>query len=445
MFSAVNAALRTLNSIISVRMNKKVLLISYNFKPEPTGIGKYNGEMIDWMVKNGYDCSVITTYPYYPYWKVQEPYQNSRFSFKTETITSQNLNSELTVYRCPQFVPSAPSGIKRILQEISFFFSASLRLLPLLFSKKYDLVITVAPSFLLGLLGVITKKFTNAKFIYHIQDLQIEAARDLKMIKSEALLNALFKVEKYIFNKADFISSISEGMVSKIQAKAKKEVLFFPNWSDTSLFHPIENKHQLKKVFGFSESAKVILYSGGIGEKQGLESILYAARDLRNHTDLKFVICGSGPYKSILQGMAQNLHLDNVIFYPLQPIEKFNQFLNMADVHLVIQKATASDLVMPSKLTTILAVGGLALITANEGSSLHSLVKNNNLAIVVDAEDQQALNQGLLEAVMSDTDGITKNARLYAEKYLSIDNVMRDFEEAVLSEYTGNPNPAFSV
>lgn len=426
-------------------MNKKVLLISYNFKPEPTGIGKYNGEMIEWLAKKGYDCSVVTTYPYYPYWKVQEPYRSNRFFFKAERLASKNLNSEITIYRCPQFVPSVPSGLKRILQEISFFFSASLRMVPLLFGKKYDLIITVAPSFLLGLLGVFTKKITGAKFIYHIQDLQIEAARDLKMIQSKAVVNTLFRIEKYIFKKADFISSISEGMVNKIQAKAEKEVLFFPNWSDTALFHPIDQKQRLKKQFGFSESNKVILYSGGIGEKQGLESILFAARDLRNHKDLKFVICGSGPYKSILQGMAQNLHLDNVIFYPLQPIEKFNQFLNMADVHLVIQKATASDLVMPSKLTTILAVGGLALVTANEGSSLHSLVKKNNLAIVVDAENQQALNQGLLEAVMNNTDEITKNARLYAEKYLSIDNVMRGFEETVLGEYTENPNPAFSL
>ena len=48
--------------------NKKVLLISQNFTPEPTGIGKYNGEMMNWLAVNGYDCSVITTYPYYPQW-----------------------------------------------------------------------------------------------------------------------------------------------------------------------------------------------------------------------------------------------------------------------------------------------------------------------------------------------------------------------------------------
>ena len=77
--------------------------------------------------------------------------------------------------------------------------------------------------------------------------------------------------------------------------------------------------------------------------------------------DLKFIICGSGPYKKELQKMADSLNLNNVNFFPTQPFEKFNQFLNLADLHLIIQKASASDLVMPSKLTTILAVGGISL------------------------------------------------------------------------------------
>ena len=116
---------------------------------------------------------------------------------------------------------------------------------------------------------------------------------------------------------------------------------------------------------------KIVLYSGSIGEKQGLDAILYAANEFETLGRLKFIICGSGPYKKKLQTMAENLKLDNLRFLPLQPFEKFNQFLNLADLHLIIQKASASDLVMPSKLTTILSSGGLTLITANEGSGLY--------------------------------------------------------------------------
>jgi colanic acid biosynthesis glycosyl transferase WcaI len=103
----------------------------------------------------------------------------------------------------------------------------------------------------------------------------------------------------------------------------------------------------------------------------------------------------------------------------------------MADVHLVIQKAKASDLVMPSKLTTILSVGGLALITANKESGLHALVKKYDMGILVEAESQTALNKGIEDALMPHDDK-RKNARHYAETYLDIDTIMANFQEQVL-------------
>lgn len=410
-------------------MPKRVLLIGGNFSPEPTGIGKYNGEMINWLVENGYQCTVITSYPYYPQWEVQKPYDRHKRWYKKEVSHGGNLK----VYRCPQYVPAQPTGKKRMLLDLSFSMSAFFKLLQLIPGKKHDLVITVAPSFQLGLLAVLYKKLRGAQFLYHIQDLQIEAARDLQMIRSDKLINMLFGVERYILKRADVVSSISDGMMQRISQKIPKNVQFFPNWVDTSLFYPVDDKAALKQEYGFRPEDKVILYSGAIGEKQGLEAILHTAKAMRNRPDLKFVVCGSGPYKSRLEAMAEQLELENVIFYPIQPFEKFNRFLNMADVHLVIQKAGASDLVMPSKLSTILAVGGLALVTANPGSGLHALVDRYRMGILVNAEDQQALNEGVALAVSSESAGITNNARAYAAEHLAISGVMGRFEAIVVN------------
>ena len=121
------------------------------------------------------------------------------------------------------------------------------------------------------------------------------------------------------------------------------------------------------------------------------------------------------------------------MFFPLQPNDRFNDFLNLADVHLVIQKATASDLVMPSKLTTILSVGGVALVTANPGAGLYELVRSHNMGIVVEAENQSALSLGLRQALNQDNAEIAANARAYAEQHLSVKSVMKAFISAVLS------------
>jgi colanic acid biosynthesis glycosyl transferase WcaI len=406
-------------------MGKRILLIGGNFSPEPTGIGKYNGEMISWLADNGYDCTVITTYPYYPQWAVQSPYDRAKNWFKKE------VKGNMTVYRCPQYVPATPSGKKRMLQDASFAAAAFVKVMQLLWHKKFDVVITVAPPFHLGLLAVLYKKLRGATFVYHVQDLQIEAARDLQMIKSKRLINWLLKLEMAILRRADHVSSIADGMIRKISTKTGGEVFLFPNWVDVAQFHPLTDKGALKEAFGFLATDKIVLYSGAIGEKQGLEALLHAAAAWQQHPEIRFLICGSGPYKVRLEQLAAQLQLKNTIFLPLQPASEFNNFLNMADVHLVIQKAHASDLVMPSKLTTILAVGGIALITANSGTGLHELVSQYNMGILVDAENQEALQNGIGRAVWDNTTEIASNARAYAAAHLSISGVMTRFKEQV--------------
>ena len=124
---------------------------------------------------------------------------------------------------------------------------------------------------------------------------------------------------------------------------------------------------------------------------------------------------------------------------PLQDHSKFNDFLNLADVHLVIQKASASDLVMPSKLTTILAVGGLAIITANPGSGLYSLVKEHNIGVLVDAENTDSLKECILKVINSDFSEIAGNARKYAEDYLSTEEVLLSYEASIqMAEVAGH-------
>ena len=409
-------------------MGKKILLIGYNYSPEPTGIGKYSGEMIVWLAKRGYECVVITSYPYYPFWKVQEPYYKDRYKYQTE-VNNFESGGSIVVCRCPMYIPAKPSGLKRIFLDLSFLITAFFKVIQLCFSREISTVIAVAPSFQFGLLGVLYKKFKNSKFIYHIHDMQIEAARDLNIIKQPGLIKFLLKIEKYIFDKADVITTISEQMLIKIQDKAEKKVALFPNWVDTSTFFPINNKELLKSKFDISAKDRIVLYSGGIGEKQGLEAILYAAKELADYPNLKFLICGSGPYKESLLALATSMNLTNVSFLPLQSTEKFNEFLNIADLHLVIQKSNASDLMMPSKLTTIMAVGGLALITANTGSGLYALVQRHGIGLLAEAENQVALNECIKKALDNDNNDIRLNARKYAEKYLFIDKIMIEFEK----------------
>jgi len=407
-------------------MRKRLLLISHNFSPEPTGIGKYNGDMIEWLIKNGVDCTVVTTYPYYPYWRVQEPYKNRWY--KKEVKTDANTGAKLTVYRCPSYVPADPTGKKRMIQDFSFWTSMFWVVQKLvLFKKKHDYIITVAPPFHLGYLAWYYKKLRGGKLIYHIQDLQIEAAQELKILSNEKLFNMLYSAERSILKGSDFVSSISEGMIKKIAAKAGRDVLFFPNWTDTTYFSPIENRSGLKEKWGYQSSQFVCVYSGSIGEKQGLENIIYCADELKDNPNIQFVICGTGPYKQKLEELVAQKQLSNVSFLPLQDKAVFNEFLNMADVHLVIQKGNAGDLVMPSKLTTILSVGGASVVTAIPDTSLYDVVDKYDVGFIVPPDDYKALAGTILKISGDDITPQRIKSRQYALDYLDIDNVMKVF------------------
>jgi colanic acid biosynthesis glycosyl transferase WcaI len=404
--------------------SQRILLIGGNYSPEQTGIGKYNGEMMEWLAGKGFDCTVLTTYPYYPFWKIQEPYVKNSGWFKKERKQCDESANTITIYRCPHYVPSTPSGFRRILSDLTFFISAFIQIISLLFHKKYDYIISVVPPFQLGLLGLFYKLFRGGKVVYHIQDLQIDAAHSLGMIKSRSLVKLMYGVERFILKNSDHVSSISDGMIKNIKAKHDREILMFPNWANTNDFYPIEDKQEFKKEFGFTPDKKVVLYSGAIGEKQGLDMLLHCAKDLEGNTEIQFVICGSGPYKQKLIELVEELMLSNVVFMPLQPKDKFNDFLNMADIHLVLQKADATDLVMPSKVTNILSVGGLALITTPKDNSLHSVISKHNMGILIEPENQSLLTEGIKSALSNNNDNLKKNARKYAEESLTMDNIL---------------------
>jgi colanic acid biosynthesis glycosyl transferase WcaI len=406
---------------------KRILLIGGNFYPELTGIGKYNGEMADFLANTGYQCTVITSYPYYPFWKTQEPYKGKSWWYTKEKRPVTNNSNPITIHRCPQYVPKKPTGARRMLLDLSFLISAFFSVFGLLFKRKYDYVITVAPSFQIGLLGLFYKFIKGGKVIYHIQDLQIDAAWELKMIKSKRLINFLLKVERFILKRADVVSSISPGMIKTIEKKCKRRVVYFPNWVDTKTLFPMKEKSKLKTNFGFKETDFIVLYSGAIGEKQGLEDIIHTAQFLLQVPNLKFVICGSGPYKEKLKKLKEKTGAANVFFLPLQPVEKLNELLNMADIHLVLQKANAGELVMPSKLTSILSVGGVAVITTAKNSSLYEMISANDIGVIAEPESNSELTATIEKLINSDKEIISSNAVTYAREFLSIEKVFSRF------------------
>src|SRR5690606_35189705 len=232
----------------------RILIFGINYAPELTGIGKYTGEMGGWLASRGHEVAVVTAKPYYPEWEIHPAYRKK--GWVTEQLEG------VTVHRVPLYVPKEVTAGKRILHELSFMGGMLPRWFALLLKKKYDVVINVTPPFHLGFYALLYAKLREAKLVTHIQDLQVDAAKELGMIQNRSLLKGMFQAERLLLNRSDAVSSISLGMKKKILAKGIPEAsyIMFPNWVDVQAIQPLTKAQSLRGEWNIPEDDTVILY-----------------------------------------------------------------------------------------------------------------------------------------------------------------------------------------
>ena len=143
----------------------KILVYGINYSPELTGIGKYTGEMVEWLAAQGHEVRVITAPPYYPQWQVGENY--SAWRYKRE-------EGAATVWRCPLYVPKQPSTLKRLLHLGSFAVSS---FFPLMAQRRWkpDRIIGVVPTLFCTPGMRLLAKLSGARTVLHIQDYEVDA------------------------------------------------------------------------------------------------------------------------------------------------------------------------------------------------------------------------------------------------------------------------------
>lgn len=406
----------------------KILICSVNFAPEVTATGKYTGELAQWLANRGHDVEVIAAPPHYPKWQIEPGYAGR--GFYREDIGS------VSVMRVPCYIPSPKrlSTVTRILMECTYTLLSTYWWV-MLFAKKrkYDVVISICPPMQTALYPFLYKLLRRSPYVFHIQDFQLDMAMELGMIRQSKILRLLTHLEKFFLKRASLVSTISEAMMRKAIDKGadSRNLILCPNWSNIESVKPVEKDNSFRKKFGYGANDFIVMYAGAMGEKQGLDVILEAAALLEKKTDIKFVLVGNGGHRPQLESEASKRHIRNVNFIDLQPFEALCDMLGAANVHLVIQKRKAQDLVMPSKLTNILASGRPNIATALENSQIGITTKKYNFGLIAQPEDPISLSQAISE-IYNDPDlahQMGKNARAFAEEQLNIDVILGRFEK----------------
>ena len=407
----------------------RILIYGVNFAPEPTGIGKYSGEMAEWLAERGHMVRVIAAPPYYPRWKLDPayawpPYRRERWK-------------GIEIWRAPLWVPNEPGGgFARVLHLFSF----ALTSFPLMMRQivwRPDLIVTVAPAFLCAPAGLLTARLCGARSWLHLQDFEVDLAFRMRLLRGKLLQRLVLRMERWILRRFDSVSSISSRMVEQLIAKgvAVKRTRYFPNWVDISRIKPSMGAGGTYRAeLGISADALIVLFSGSMGDKQGLMVIPEVAALLSSRKDIVFVVCGDGVVKPRLQAASEGL--PNVRFLPLQPVERLGELLCTADVHLLPQSPGTADLVLPSKLSGMLASGRPVISTCRPGTELEALVSKCGLVVPQDAASLAAAVCKLADQPKARLE-LGRRARAYAEGNFERDAVLGRIFGSLDSEVPG--------
>jgi colanic acid biosynthesis glycosyl transferase WcaI len=272
------------------------------------------------------------------------------------------------VHRCWHFVPARVSALKRILHEGTFVFTSTLRALALPGPSVY---FVVSPPLLLGAAVGLVGKLKGAPFVFHVQDLQPDAAVGLGMLKAGWFTRLLYALEAFAYRHAARVSGITKGMLDSFKAKGVSDakLIYFPNAIDLSTEEAPPARGEFRRQHRFAPDDFLAVYAGNLGVKQGLDVLLEAASLLRN-ARIRLLICGEGAQRESLAARAREMNLPNLGMLPFQSGPGYRALLADADVCFITQQAGSGNSFFPSKLLGLLAASKPVVTVAAPESEL---------------------------------------------------------------------------
>jgi colanic acid biosynthesis glycosyl transferase WcaI len=403
----------------------RILIYGLNYAPEPVGIGKYSGELGSWLASRGHQVRVIAAPPYFPQWEARDN------RYRRETKDS------VQIWRCPLWVPRKPNGLTRLVHLASFALSS---LVPLLLQKRWqpNLIICVAPALFCAPAALWIGQLCGERTVtwLHIQDFELDAAFQLGLLKGDGIKSLAENWERQTLQRFDRVSSISEAMLKHAVGKgvAPEKAVLLPNWVDIHTIHPQSRKQRTENSYrrelGLKPEQLVLLYSGSMNKKQGLEMLVEVIQSLSSNKQLVWILAGEGPGQAIVAEATRAL--PKVRLMPLQPVERLNDWLNLADIHLLPQKAAAADLVLPSKLMGMLASGRPVVATSPSGSALGALAEQ--VGCRVEPGDPQGFANAVKILTTNEARRLQlgRQARQMAEDRFSMERVLQRYEKDVI-------------
>jgi colanic acid biosynthesis glycosyl transferase WcaI len=365
----------------------KILVWGINYAPEVSGIAPFNTALCEYLAARGHEVTMLTTFAYYPQWKKRPE--------DCEDLWRSELINGVKVVRVWHYVPAKLNALKRILHEASFLLLSFFRGLGL---GHFDAAVVVSPPLGLGFFAWLLSRLTATPFIFHVQDLQPDAALSLGMLKPSLFTKLLYQLEALAYAKAARVSGISKGMVAAFRRKnvPPEKIIWFPNGVAVPGRDYFPEPGAFRKRYGIGPEYCIGTYSGNIGAKQGLEILFEVAPRIFDHA-IKIVVCGDGARREEMEWEAKDRNLKNLLLLPLQDDLAYREMQVDTSVSLITQQKGTGQFFFPSKLLSAMLFSKPVLAVADSDSELAHAVLEADCGRVVAPGDVDGLAAALIE------------------------------------------------
>ena len=385
----------------------RVLLVTTNYWPEPTGIAVYTTDLAGALKTKNHQVTVLTSLPHYPWWKVPK-----EFAHLGEGVTSHN---GIEVIRAKHLVPPKMNAMLRMRFEFSLWWNLK-RVSKRFKNNEFDVVIACMPTVAAGVIGNKIAKKLGVPFGLIVQDLSGAGAKQSGLRGGALISRIAHLVEGSALHGTDSLVVVSPAMRDVViglgvEPKRVSQIL---NYSARSI-DPVD-KAAARKKFGWTESEFVVIHTGNMGAKQDLENVVQSAEALGCNSVIKIYLIGHGNQENALKQLCAGK--ENISVMGAVPDEDYSALLSAADLLLVNERSTQMEMSLPSKLTSYLYSERPVLAAVPRGGATWKFLEG--VAELVAAGDPKKLATKIeeLSKNQSRLDQLAKLGSEFAVKHL---------------------------
>lgn len=393
-------------------MKKRILIHTLIFPPDQVSTSYLYGDIVQRLIREGFDVTVITTFPHYNYGGDFKKVSTGLLWRKTDYYGA-------TVYHFPQKKSGSMfvRGVNILTFHLAAFFKG-------LFARKFDLIITPSPPLTSGLIGGLIGKIRGARIVYNVQEIYPDVFIKQGAVKNQWMIAFFRWLEKLTYRLSDKVVTIDDHFSRTLKDRVHPSKLeCIPNFIDTELYQPYFGIYPEDLDFA---GKYLIGYVGNLGKVQDWDALIKAAELIESDSAYHFLFVGGGSEFKRLKSAERQL--SNVTVWPYQERSRIPSINSRIDLHVISMNEASDYDGLPSKVFAILSCGRPILAATNRDTPLARLLERSGNGVVVARNNGQAIADAAVEIAKGKLpDGSNQRGR---------DFVLKNFsKEVITSKY----------